>query len=104
MPASRALGAVTCLLISLLWASPGALAADSPEVVLKSRGLRKSGSLYILDGETELLDKAAKVQPLYDQMTKSHGRLEAVFRAQAEYDAMDVQYKLLTERLRNVQA
>jgi hypothetical protein len=83
---------------------PTASAADSPDAILKARGLTKSGQFYVLGGETEFLDKMAKVQPLYDQMTKSFARLDGMFRAQAEYDAMDLQYKLLTERLRNVQA
>jgi hypothetical protein len=100
----RARCATTSLLVLLGVTSANALAAESPDAVLKGRGLKKSGLIYVLDGESEFLAKIAKVQPLYDQMTKSYAKLDVIFRAKAEYDAMDLQYKLLTERLRNVQA
>jgi len=80
-------------------------ASDSkPEDVLNGRGLKKLGLIYVLEGEADFLKKLAKVQPLYDQMTSSYSKLDAIVRNQNEYDAMDVQYKLLTERLRNVRA
>ena len=100
----RASRVAMSLLLLLVVTGANGLAADSPDAVLKARGLKKTGLIYVLDGETEFLDKVAKVQPLYDQMTKSYSRLDGILRAQSEYDAMDLQYKLLTERLRNVQA
>jgi len=89
-----------------LMVTRGAIAAadPTPEDVLKGRGLKKSGWICVLDGEADFLKKLAKVQPLYDQMTNAYSKLDAIVRNQNEYDAMDVQYKLLTERLRNVQA
>lgn len=95
--------AATLVLVLFPAISPAAR-ADSPDAILKARGLKKSGLIYILDSETEFLDKLARVQPLYDQMTKSYATLDAAVRAQSEFDAMDLQYKLVTERLRNVQA
>jgi hypothetical protein len=95
------LATVFALVLAIVPPSAG---ADSPEPVLRARGLKKAGSVYILDGESDILNKMTKVQPLYDQMAKSYAQLDSVFRAQAEYDALDLEYKLLTERLRNVQA
>ncbi len=84
----------------------GAVAAGdtTPEEVLKGRGLKKSGSVYVLGGETDFLKKLGKIQPMYNQMISAYSKLDSIIRSQNEYDAMDVQYKLLTERLRNVQA
>lgn len=100
----RARCAATSLLLLLGVTSANTLAADSPDAVLKARGLKKTGLIYTLESESEFLARAAKVQPLYDQMTKSYARLDVIFRAKAEYDAMDVRYKLVTEHLRDVQA
>jgi hypothetical protein len=92
------------LLLALCATTFSSEAVESPDAVLKARGLKKNGSIYVLEAETEFLDKIAKVQPLYDQMTKSFAQLDVAVRARNEYDGMDMQYKLLTEQLRNVQA
>ena len=56
-----------------------AMAADqTPEEVLKSRGLTKSGTLYVLDAEADFLEKFAKVQPLYLQARELHNKLFAI--------------------------
>jgi hypothetical protein len=93
-----------CFVFVILTGGAVSAADAKPEDVLKGRGLKKSGSIYVLEGEADFLKKLARVQPLYDQMTNAYSKLDAIVRNQNEYDAMDVQYKLLTERLRNVQA
>ena len=95
-----------------LWAAgllivlgPAAMAADqTPEEVLKSRGLTKSGTLYVLDAEADFLEKFAKVQPLYLQARELHNKLLVIVQYQSEYDEIDNRFTLVTEQLRNVQA
>ena len=89
----------------LIVLGPAAMAADqTPEEVLKSRGLTKSGTLYVLDAEADFLEKFAKVQPLYLQTRELHNKLLVIVQYQSEYDEIDNRYTLVTEQLRNVQA
>jgi len=82
-----------------------AIAADqTPEEVLKSRGLTKSGTLYVLDAEADFHAKFAKVQPLYLQVRELYNKLAVIVQYQYEYDEIDNRYTLVTEQLRNVQA
>ena len=82
-----------------------AFAADqSPEEVLKSRGLTKSGSVYVLDLEADFFEKFSKVQPLYRQLSEVYQKLYVIAQQQYAYDDMDNQYNAVTEHLRNVQA
>jgi len=94
-------------LLAVLGALQGAaaIAADhTPEEVLKSRGLTKSGTLYVLDAEAGFLEKFAKVQPLYLQLRVLYNKLAAIAQYQYEYDVIENQYTLVTEQVRNVQA
>jgi hypothetical protein len=82
----------------------GGGAADTPEGVLKARGLTKSSLTYVLDTENDFLKKLAAIQPRYDEVKTLYNDLTAIVHNQAAYDEMDVNYKLLTEHLRDVQA
>jgi hypothetical protein len=85
--------------------SGAAVAGDqTPEEVLKSRGLTKSGSVYVLEQEAEFLEKFAKVQPLYRQLRELYSKLLVIAQNQYAYDDLDNQYNIVTEQLRNVQA
>jgi hypothetical protein len=85
--------------------SATAIEADqTPEELLKSRGLTKSGSVYTLDQEAEFLKKIANVQPLYRQVRELYDKLVVIAQKQYAYDEIDNQYNVATEQLRNVQA
>ena len=101
---NRALYGATSLLLLLLAPSRSVAASDTPESVLKSRGLKRLGLTYVLDGEADFLKKLARIQPRYDEVKGLYADLAAAMQNQAEYDEMDVRYKLVTEQLRNVQA
>jgi hypothetical protein len=95
----------TAMIALVTMTGTGVMAADTgPEAVLKARGLKKAGLIYVLDGESDFLGELAKIQPLYDQMRKSYANLAAVMQNQTAYDEMDYQYTLVTERLRDVWA
>ncbi|HZW35284.1 MAG TPA: hypothetical protein VFF52_31465 [Isosphaeraceae bacterium] len=82
-----------------------AIAGDpTPDDILKSRGLTKSGMLYVLDAETSFLDKVGKLQPSYRDLKGLHDKLFAVTRNQFEYDQLNDQWTGVNQRLRDVQA
>ncbi len=62
-------GARSSLVMALLAiaATPGAIAAvaddPNPEKVLEGRGLKRSGTLYVLDQESDFVPKVAKLRP-----------------------------------------
>jgi hypothetical protein len=98
----------TTLLLTL--GAPGgstsiAIAADqTPEEVLKSRGLKRSGTVYILDAESEFVPNVAKLRPSYQQLYSVYRKLAPMIQMQAEYDLLDDQWTVVNEQLRNVQA
>jgi len=57
---------------------PISTAADSPEEQLKSRGLRRSGSYFVVASEGEALEKYQKIRPLVDQMAQAYGKYAQV--------------------------
>jgi hypothetical protein len=79
-------------------------AEPTPDEVLKARGLKKSGLLYVLDGESDFLAKLGKLQPNYRHVKELHDKLAVVMQNQYEYDQLYDQWTLVEERLRNVQA
>jgi hypothetical protein len=82
-----------------------AVAADqSPEEVLKDRGLTRRGASYVLDSEAAFLKKLAEVQPLYDQLRGLFTKLVAVSQSEYAYAEVDERWNLLNERIGNVQA
>jgi hypothetical protein len=94
-------------LLAVLGALQGTAAVadlEAPEEVLKSRGLTKSGSAYVVALEADFREKYAKVEPLYRQLRELYTKLFAIAKYQYEYDDMDQQYDMVTEQLRNVQA
>jgi hypothetical protein len=94
-------------LLALFVAAQGATAiaaVQTPEELLKSRGLTKSGSVYVLDDEADFLEKFAKLQPLYMQLRELYNKLFVMAQNQNAYDETDNQYDIVTEQLRNVQA
>jgi hypothetical protein len=94
-------------LLALFVAAQGATAiaaVQTPDELLKSRGLTKSGSVYVLDDEADFLEKFAKVQPRYRQLQELYNKLYVIAQNQYAYDEIDNQYNIVTEQLRNVQA
>jgi hypothetical protein len=86
-------------------AGAAAIAAEqTPEEVLKSRGLKRSGMLYVLEAESEFVPKVAKLQPSYRQLKVQYDKVATVMQSQAEYDALDDRWTLVNEQLRDVQA
>jgi hypothetical protein len=79
-------------------------AVQTPEELLKNRGLTKSGSVYVLDDEADFLEKFAKLQPLYTHLRELYNKLLVIAQNQNAYDETDNQYDIVTEQLRNVQA
>jgi hypothetical protein len=86
-----------------LVAGSAAIAAG-PDDVLKSRGLTRSGMLYVLDAEAGFLDRVGKLQPSYQQLKGLYENLFAIMQNQAEYDELDRRWTLVNERLGNVRA
>jgi hypothetical protein len=86
--------------------SGGAVAASepTPDDVLKNKGLTRAGLVYVLDGEKGFLEGMAKIQPRYAEVEALYVKLAAIVRSQTEYDGLDREYALATERLRNVGA
>ena len=67
----------------MLFKLPPAIARDqTPEEVLKSRGLTRSASLYIVAEEADFFEKFAKVQPLYVQLRDVYNKLFAIMQYQ----------------------
>ena len=82
-----------------------AIAADqTPEEVLKSRGLKRSGTVYILDADPKFVPNVAKLRPSYQQLYSVYRKLAPMIQMQAEYDLLDDQWTVVNEQLRNVQA
>ena len=83
----------------------GAITAEqTPEEFLKSRGLKRSGSLFVLEGESEFVPKVARLLPNYRQLKGRYDNLAAIMQMQAAYDLLDDQWTVVNEQLRNVQA
>jgi hypothetical protein len=81
------------------------IAADStPEQVLKDRGLKRSGMLYVLEAESDFIPMVAKLQPDFRQLKATYDKLAAILINQAEYDALNDQWTLVNERWGNVSA
>ena len=82
-----------------------ALAGDKkPEELLKDRGLARAGSVYILEAESDFISKVTALKPSYGNLRTAFLKVATMNQAQAEYDALDDQWTLATEQLRNVQA
>ncbi len=102
---SRSIRAAGLLVMLGALQGAAAIAADqTPEEILKSRGLTKSGTIYVLDTEADFFEKFAKVQPLYLQLREVYNKLFAIAQYQYDYDMLDNRYNFVTEQLRNVQA
>ncbi len=105
MSRTRSLWAAGLLaVLGALQATAAVADLEAPEEVLKSRGLTKSGSAYVVALEADFREKYAKVEPLYRQLRELYTKLFTIAKYQYEYDDMDKQYNLVTEQLRNVQA
>ncbi len=76
----------------------------TPEQILASRGLKRSGMAYVVTAESEFVPKVAKLQPSYAQLKGLYDKLATAMQIQAEYDVLNDQWTLVNERLRNVQA
>jgi hypothetical protein len=96
----------TAVLVALgIFGRAGAIADDkSPEEVLKSRGLTRSGTVYIVEAESDLVLKVAKLRPSFQQLYAVYRKLAPIMQLQAEYDMLDDQWTVVNEQLRNVQA
>jgi hypothetical protein len=57
-----------CLVTASYWSAGICAAADSPEDVLKSSGLKQSGPLYILEAEADAKKKLSEVKQLSRQL------------------------------------
>ena len=79
-------------------------AEQTPEELLASRGLKRSGVLFILEAESEFVPKVTKLLPDYRQLKRVYDKLATAMQIQAEYDVLDDQWTLVNEQLRNVQA
>ncbi len=105
MPDARFRLTIALLVALGMSADPAALAADqTPDQVLTSRGLKRSGLLYVLDAESEFIPKVAKLQPSFRQLKGQYDKLAAIAQNQAQYDQLNDEWTLVTERLSNVQA
>jgi hypothetical protein len=78
--------------------------ASGPDDVLESRGLTRSGMLYVLDAEAGFLEKVGKLQPSHLELKRLYDKLFAIVRNQFEYDQLNGPWTGVNEWLRNVQA
>ena len=85
-------------------APPAVLKAQTPEEVLKSRGLTKSGTRYVLDAEAGFLEEFARVQPRYGELKALYQNLKSIADDQDRYNAIDMTFKSVRAELRNVRA
>ncbi len=60
--------------------------------------------LYFLDVESEFIPNVAKLRPSFRQLEGLYRKLKAITHNQAEYDQLNDEWTLVTERLSNVQA
>jgi hypothetical protein len=97
---------VSLLAVTAVIGSAAVMASEpTPDEVLKSRGLTRAGQIYVLDAEERgFLEGMAKIQPRYAEMEALYLKLAAIVYGQEQYDALDIEYHLATERLRNVGA
>jgi hypothetical protein len=72
-------------------------AEQTPEELLASRGLKRSGVLFILESETEFVPKATKLLPEYRQLKGLYDKLATAMQIQAECDVLDDQLKSSTK-------
>ncbi len=99
-----------CVTVSLLAITgamglvAGSAAEPTPDEVLKSKGLARAGLVYVVDAERGFVDGMARIQPRYAEVETLYLKLTAIVQSQGEYDALDREYALATERLRNVGA
>ncbi len=96
----------TALLVTLRALSVTASMATepAPEELLASRGLKRSGMNFVVQSESELIPKVAKLQPDYRKLKNLYDQLAAAMQIQAEYDLLDDRWTVVNEQLRNVQA
>jgi hypothetical protein len=98
------LATVLLVVLGTLGAAASMATEPTPEVFLASRGLKRSGVLFVVEGETEFVPKVNKLLPDYRQLKGLYDKLDTVMRFQAEYDVLDDQWTLVNEQLGNVQA
>jgi hypothetical protein len=105
MRATRTSLATALLAVISALGIPAANADDpAPEKVLEGRGLKRSGTLYVLDEESDFIPQVGKLKPGYGQLRAAFMKLAAVMQNQAEYKYLNDQWTLVNEQLRNVQA
>jgi hypothetical protein len=105
MRATRSRLAIALLAIVAPLGDDSAVAGDpAPEKVLEGRGLKRSGTLFVLDQESDFVPQVAKLRPSFGQLKAAFTKLAAVMQNQAEYDYLNDQWTLVNEQLRNVQA
>jgi hypothetical protein len=81
------------------------VAEDStPEQVLVSQGLKRSGTLYLLPAEAEFVPKVSELQPSFRELKARYDELFGIIQNRAEYQMLDDQWTLVNEQLRKVQA
>jgi hypothetical protein len=71
-----------CLLAATSWSTGVCVAADSPEDVLKSSGLKQSGPLYVLEAEAQAKQKLGEIKHLSRQLKNAKQQQQAYGTAQ----------------------
>jgi hypothetical protein len=92
------------LAVGALGDSAVVAAQSTPEQVLAGRGLKQSGTLYLLPAEAEFVPKVSKLQPGYRELKARYDELATIIQNRAEYQMLDDQWTLVNEQLRKVQA
>jgi hypothetical protein len=104
MPAIRSILSALVLAVGA-HGGVAAVAEDSPpEQILTGRGLKRSGSLYLLPAEAEFVPKVTKLQPSFRELKARYDELFSAIQNRAEYQVLDDQWTLVNEQLRKVQA
>ncbi len=96
----------TAFLIALgMLVGAASIAADqTPEEILKSRGLKRAGTVFVLPADTEFVPKVAKLRPSYQELYAAYRKLAPIMQLHAEYEMLDDDWTVVNEQLRNVQA
>jgi hypothetical protein len=74
------------------------------EDALKTRGLTKRDTLYVLDTEREFLSGFAELEPLYGELTKLYSTAAPIVQSLEAYNMADRRYAFLLLEWKNVGA
>lgn len=80
-------------------------ASKSPEVVLSTRGLTRSGASYLLEKqEEECFKKFDAIRPLYERLETSYNKLVAIAMSEAQVAELQAEQAMVQQQIQSLYA